>query len=177
MPAEERKYPLPSKTIYYKLHPQPATGDNICTHALASGKGLKIINTDHKRDKTTAIGELISIISLLTKIPDQATEWLKTIQAAKPRYVRDQLLLIRKTVESNQGELITKTILYCLANKIASAVDFDAIIQQHHRTTTNDDQKVIPLNPLSGNHLNHAILQPQKSSIADYQDIVSKSSK
>ena len=153
------------------------TGENICTHGLASGKGLKIINTDHKRDKTTGVGELISIISQLTKIPDLATEWLKTIHAAKPRYVRDQLLLIRKTVESNESELITKTIQYCLVNKIASAVDFDAIIQQHHRTTTNNDQKVIPLNPLSGNHLNNAILQPHKSSIADYEDIVSKSSK
>lgn len=159
------------------LHVTSITGEFICAHKLASGRGLKIINTDHKRDKTAAIGELIKAISLLTKIPYQASEWLKTIHIAKPRYVRDQLLLIRKSIESNEHELIAQTIQYCLANKIASAVDFDAIIQQHHRTTTNSDQKVLPLNPLSGNHLNNAILQPQKSSIGDYQDIVSKSSK
>ena len=153
------------------------TGKAICTHKLSIGRGLKIVNTDHRRDKTTGIGDLIRIISLLTKIPDHTSEWLQTIHAAKPRYVRDQLLLIRKTIESNDCDLVTRTIQYCLTNKIASAVDFDAIIQQHHRTATNNDQKVIPLNPLSGNHLANAILQPEKSSIGDYQDIVNESSK
>lgn len=153
------------------------TGVDLCTHKLGLGRGLKIVNNDHKRDKTAVIGELITVISLLTEIPQQTCEWLATIRSAKPRYVRDQLLLIRKTIESNESSLITIAIQYCLSNRIASAVDFDAIVQQHHRTATNNDQKVIPLNPLSGNHLEIAILQPQKSSIADYQDIVSKSSK
>lgn len=153
------------------------SGVDICTHKLASGKGLKIVNTDHKRDKAAVIGDLINFISVLTEIPEQTREWLATIRSAKPRYVRDQLLLIRKTIESNERNLIARTIQYCLVNKIASAVDFEAIVQQYHRTATNNDQKVIPLNPLSGNHLSSAILQPQKSSISDYQDIVNKSSK
>lgn len=143
---------------------------------MASGRGLKIINTDHKRDKTSAIEELIENIAMLTLDPELAKEWLRTIYAAKPRYVRDQLLLIRKSIQGNDSDLISKTIQYCLTNKIASAVDFDAIIKQHHRTTTNNDQKVIPLNPLSGNHLHHAMTQPQKSSITDYQEIIKKTS-
>jgi transposase len=153
------------------------TGEAICSHRLALGKGLKIINTNHKRDKTTAIEELIERVAMLTQVPDQAREWLKTIYAAKPRYVRDQLLMIRKTIQTNNTNLITQTIQYCHTNKIASAVDFDAIIKQHHRTSTNNDQKVIPLNPLSGNHLRSAIIEPEKSSIDDYQNIVNKTSK
>jgi transposase len=153
------------------------SGEAICRHTLALGKGLKIINTDHKRDKTTAIEQLIEIVSMLTQVPDQAKEWLKMINAAKPRYIRDQLLMIRKIIEANAGDLITQTIQYCRRNKIASAVDFDAIIKQHHRTATNSDQKVIPLNPLSGNPLTSALIEPQKSSITDYQDIVKKTLK
>ncbi len=154
-----------------------SAGEAICSHRLALGKGLKIINTDHKRDKTTAIEEMIYSVSMLTQVPDQATEWLKTIYAAKPRYVRDQLLMIRKTIQTNDTNLITQTIQYCHLNKITSAVDFEAIIKQHHRTNTNNDQKVIPLNPLSGNHLRSAIIEPEKSSIEDYQNIVKKTSK
>lgn len=153
------------------------TGEAICTHRVALGKGLKVINTDHKRDKASAIEELIESVSMLTQVPDLAREWLKTIYTAKPRYVRDQLLMIRKTIESNDTNLITQTIEYCRVNKIASAVDFDAIIKQHHRTSTNIDQKVIPLNPLSGNHLRNAIIEPEKSSIDDYQNIIKKTSK
>jgi hypothetical protein len=36
---------------------------------------------------------------------------------------------------------------------------------------------VIPLNPLSGNHLTSAMMEPQKSSIADYQNIIKKTTK
>lgn len=150
------------------------TGAVICKHRLASGRGLKVFNTDHKRDKTTATEELIESVSILTQIPNDTREWLKTIFAAKPRYLRDQLLMIRKTIQANDANLITQTIQYCHINKIASAVDFDAIIKQHHRTSTNSDEKVIPLNPLSGQHLRSAILEPQKSSIEDYQNIIKK---
>src|SRR5437867_971375 len=31
----------------------------LCKHVIALGKGQKVINTDHKRDKSSAIGELI----------------------------------------------------------------------------------------------------------------------
>src|SRR5690606_35977611 len=67
-------------------------GEAICNHKIALSKGLKIINTDHKRDKTTAIEALTESVSILTQVPEQTREWLKTIYAAKPRYIRDQLL-------------------------------------------------------------------------------------
>lgn len=152
-------------------------GEAICNHKIALSKGLKIINTDHKRDKTTAIEALTESVSILTQVPEQTREWLKTIYAAKPRYIRDQLLMIRKIIQANDANLITETIQYCCINRIASAVDFGAIIKQHHRTSTNNDQKVIPLNPLSGNHLRSAIIEPEKSSIEDYQNIITKTSK
>lgn len=151
-------------------------GNELCQHQIPSGKGLKIINTDHKRDKTGAIEEMIDKISSLTPVPEQAKQWFRTIRAAKPRYVRDQLLIIREAIEKTDAELLTKTILYCLENNIASAVDFNAIVKQQQRSASTQE-KIIPLNPLSGTHLNKAIIQPQKSSIEDYQNIVKKSSK
>ncbi len=152
-------------------------GKKLCSHQIAQGKGLKILNTDHKRDKSSGIAELIHGIAKLTLATDQTEAWLKLIHAAKPRYVRDQLLMIRKSIENTDRDLITRTIAYCYENKIASASDFDAIIKQHQLTTESIDQKMRTLNPLSGTHLNNAVLEPQKSSIADYQDIIQKSSK
>jgi len=159
-----------------KLMISSVEGVELCQHQIASGKGLKIINTDHKRDKTGAIEEMIDKVASLTPVPQQAKEWLKTIHAAKPRYVRDQLLIIQSTLEKTHAELITKTILYCLENNIASAVDFRAILMQQQRSVSTRE-KVIPLNPLSGAHLANAMIQPEKSSIEDYQNIVKKSSK
>lgn len=150
-------------------------GNALCCHQVASGKGLKIINTDHKRDKSGAIAEMIAQVASLTQDPQQAIHWLTIIKAAKPRYVRDQLLLIRQTIEKTDPVIITKTIAYCLHNNIASAVDFNAIITQQQRSTTVVG-KVRPLNPLSGTHMQHAMIEPEKSAIEDYQAIIKKSS-
>lgn len=150
-------------------------GSELCRHQMASGKGVKIINTDHKRDKSAAIAEMIAQVSSLTQEPQEAMLWFTIIKAAKPRYVRDQLLLIRQTIEKTDPVVITKTIAYCLLNNIASAVDFNAIITQQQRSSTVMD-KVRPLNPLSGTHLQHATMEPEKSAIEDYQAIIEKSS-
>ena len=152
-------------------------GIRLCSHQIAQGKGLKIFNTDHKRDKSSGIDELIQHIAQLTLIADQTKAWLKLIHTAKPRYVRDQLLMIRKAIENTDRDLVTRTIQYCFENNITSASDFNAIIKQHQLTTENNDQKMRALNPLSGTHLNNAVLEPRKSSIADYQEIIQKSSK
>lgn len=147
-------------------------GNELCRHMIALGKGLKIINTDHKRDKSTAIDEMINQFCALLENPESGKAWLSAIRMTKPRYVRDQLLIIREVVEKSPAALITKTIRYCLENNINSATDFKAIIAQQQPRPV-EQQKIIPLNPLSGTR--PEIKEPAKSSIQDYQDLVKKS--
>jgi hypothetical protein len=59
---------------------------------------------------------------------------------------------------------------FCHQNKIHSAVDFKAIIEQHLKDSKPKDEKGVQiLNPLSGSKLDKNI-QPQKSSIQDLSD-------
>jgi hypothetical protein len=147
-------------------------GNELCRHTIALGKGLKIINTDHKRDKSTAIEEMINQLCAMLESPKSGKAWLSAIRTAKPRYVRDQLLIIREAIEKSPAVLITKTIKYCLENNINSAADFKAIIVQQQPRPV-EQQKIIPLNPLSGTR--PEIKEPAKSSIQDYQDLINKS--
>lgn len=78
-------------------------------------------------------------------------------------------------IEKADPDLIAKTILYCLKNNIASAMDFNAIVRQQQRCTAPTEHKVISLNPLTGTHLEKATMEPQKSAIEDYQSIITKS--
>jgi len=149
-----------------------AEGHELCRHKIAVGKGLKIINTDHKRDKSTGIDEMIHQLCALLEDPGSGRAWLSALRNAKPRYVRDQLSAIRTVIEKSPAPLIEKTIKYCLDNNITSAMDFKAIIvQQQQRSVVQE--KIIPLNPLSGTR--PQINEPQKSSIQDYQDLIKKS--
>lgn len=145
----------------------------ICRHKIASGKGLKIINTDHKRDKSAVINEMIEELCLLLEKPEKVRQWLSSIRIAKPRYIRDQLLIIKQTIQQEpDSSLINQALEYCFDNKITSAMDFKAIVIQykHHQDDQGSQAKIIQLNPLKGSIPDGALVQPDKSQIEDYQN-------
>lgn len=153
-------------------------GDELCRHNVASGKGLKIINTDHKRDKTGVIKEMIVQVSGMTQQPQQAKDWLTTIRAAK-------LSLGMSVINCYwSGKLLRKQNRFLSLRRLLTAYRIilpvleilTLIIKQHQRSVSTGEHKVIPLNPLSGSHLQNAIIEPQRSAIEDYQSIIKKSS-
>lgn len=149
----------------------------LCKHKIAIGKGHKVLNTDHKRDKTAAIDEMMDQLCSLLQQPKQAKQWLSSIKTAKPRYIRDQLLILRETIESADPVLVEKALQYCMTNNITSAADFKSIIthyQQEEQPSEGSGGKVVLLNPLKGTPSAEANIQPDKSSIEDYQSLLKK---
>jgi hypothetical protein len=63
---------------------------------------------------------------------------------------------------------------YCFSNRISSASDFRSILSAQQPTQENET-KIVQLNPLSGQVSDSANVQPNKSSIEDYQTILKKS--
>jgi hypothetical protein len=149
-----------------------AEGKELCRHTIATGKGIKIINPDHKRDKTSVIEEMIDYLCALLQDPAAGKDWLATLCTARPRYARDQLLVVRQAIETTDPELVEKTLRYCLDNHITRAEDFKAILLQQ-QSHADKEKKIIPLNPLSAIP-REPILEPERSSIQDYEDIIKK---
>lgn len=148
----------------------------ICRHKIASGRGIKILNTDHKRDKSAVINEMIDQICSLFQDHEKARQWVTTIRNDKPRYIRDQILTIKHILQTTKPELVNTALDYCVSNKITSATDFKAIVAKHSQENAKepDQAKIIPLNPLKGSINRNQIAQPDKSKIEDYQIIFKK---
>jgi transposase len=149
--------------------------EEICTHSIAQGKGQKILNNDHKRDKSAAINELIEEVAGKMPDPQMAQEWLNMIRKDKPRYIRDQLLMIRDAQQGLNPELVSKVLQYCITNRILNATDFKAIVGhylQESEPVKTSETKIIPLNPLGGKIPDEAYRKPETSSLNDYQDII-----
>ena len=144
----------------------------LCRHKIAIGRGIKVINTDHKRDKSIAIDELMLALCNRFENITAAKDWLCAIHTDKPRYVRDQLLIIRQVVETTDAIAVNKAMIFCHQNNILSAVDFKAIVDQQLKPSQEIDQeKIVRLNPLSGVKSKH-LTEPEKSSIQDYQQLL-----
>ena len=148
-----------------------ASAQEICRHTIPAGKGRKVINTDHKRDKSTTISEMLDEVARLFSDPQQAIPWLENIRTDKPRYIRDQLIIIRKAVAGHDPEMITRAVEYCTDHQIYSATDFKNILDLP-QDQSSDDMEVSKVNPLSGQTHDNAHIQPDKSDIDDYQSIL-----
>lgn len=146
----------------------------ICRHLVAAGKGLKIKNNDHARDKSTAINELIHELSLLLDNPLQVKVFLNDIRQAKPRYIRDQVLLFKQIIESAEKIIVQRALDYCCDNQVVSASDFKAVVEQFTKDALSFSRpcpKIVYINPL--NKLPAVALnEPATSSIEDYETIL-----
>jgi transposase len=148
------------------------TQQELCRHKIATGHGAKVINNDHKRDKSAAIKEMIDELCLLLGDAEKGRQWLNMIKTDKPRYIRDQILIIREVIAKTETAQVGKALDYCLANNIASAADFKAILGLEAKQKT--ETKLLYLNPLNGNPSQGTHMQPDKSKIEDYQAILEK---
>lgn len=97
-------------------------------HVVAEGVGLKIINNDHKRDKSAALAEMTVEVCRLIPDGENLRRFIGAIGADKPRYLRDQLILLREVIISTYHQLIEQTLLFCLQQGVNSANDFKALI-------------------------------------------------
>lgn len=150
-------------------------GKEICRHTIAVGKGQKVTNTDHSRNKAAAINELIELVCALLDDAPKGRLLLAAIRLHKPRYIRDHLTVVRQCIEKNDKQIINKALDYCCANNVTSAIDFKSVVEQYSRSTTTEPQPLQPittLNPLSGVMAVNRLSEPAKSAIADYDALL-----
>jgi hypothetical protein len=143
----------------------------ICRHLLCRLKGEKILSTDHGRDKQAAIAQMMDSFSDMMENKLQALNWLSQIKANKPRYIRDQIQLLKATVSGLDAHIASQALNYVCAHQIVSASDFKAVVEALKREQAQQclpELKVIQLNPLSGESSKNAAMVPHQSELATY---------
>jgi IS30 family transposase len=142
----------------------------LCRHALSPLKGQKILQTDHTRDKRLAIAAMMEEFSALMGDKPGALGWVSQIRDHKPRYIRDQIQLLKATVTGLDPGIASATLDYCITHQIISAVDFKAVAEKLKQQMPVAPQAiVVQLNPLSGDVHQKAGTTPQKSDLNDYE--------
>jgi hypothetical protein len=103
--------------------------------------------------------------------PEQAISYMESIRLEKPRYVRDQLILLKQTIENADTQTIDNTLQYCLQMKVYSANDFKSVAAGllQKRSWEKSTTLTSRINPLNGQSPSAAFCQPLQSAIADYE--------
>jgi len=148
--------------------------NHLCTQIISTGKGNLVRNTDHKREKSAGITQMITDISCMFTNPELAVSYMESIHAEKPRYVRDQLILIKQTIEITDKHIIDLALQYCLQMKVFSANDFKSVAAGLSQKKSWEKSTIInvEINPLNGQSTGVANCQPMQSSIVDYEKLM-----
>jgi transposase len=154
-----------------ELHIHDDQKNFLCKHPLAQSKGGKIINTDHKRDKSKKLKVLVAEIAALFSNPQLAAQYFELIRQVKGRYLRDQVQSIREAIKGRNEELVNKVLEKCVAERYLSATTFSELITQHQQqdqTSTAPTGKIILLDP---HNSRKAETKPDKSNLGDYEEL------
>ena len=136
------------------------------------GSGMKIINTDHKRDKSEALEDLIESVCELTADPSSMRQFISGIRTDKPRYLRDQLLIIREALSDSDQQAVDQAVGFCLEQGINGAMDFKTLLKKFVKKPETQAATASTLNPLNGSYPAQALVQPSTSRIEDYQRLL-----
>ncbi|MBN2349312.1 MAG: IS21 family transposase [Bacteroidales bacterium] len=154
---------------------QNLSGKELCRHKLCTGKGETIKNNDHKRDKSQKINQMIIDIAKKFDSPSKATRYFELLRAAKPRYIRDQLLLVKKCFEDYSAEAVNTALEFCQEKQVYSASDFKSVTKKIQQDLKQKSKPNITheIKTLPEGMVNIDKLKPNTSQIIDYESLMS----
>ena len=148
------------------------TDNEIVSYKPHYGKGKLVGKSNFKRDYSSKINELIRAVASLFTNQQQAIDYLEMMRKDNPRYIRDQLLMIRKMIEEMGIEIMDEAINFCMQNQVLKATDMQHIAKKlEAENSTRGDN---PAEPIVINTLNKSafMIIPEKSNISDYKNLM-----
>ena len=132
-------------------------------------KGNLVKNNDHRRDKSGKISALIDELADRFTDPDKAKNFIEAIHTEKPRYIRDQILLIQKSVKGTSLEVVDKALEFCVKNGLYRATDFqDAVNHYQKDKQVSTDTFTVKVSSMSAESLEKIRVTPKIRDMSEY---------
>lgn len=143
----------------------------IATHKLCLLQGELISNTNHKRDTSLKLEELLKQAASNFTDPELAMGYFLQIKKQYPRYIRDHIQAIRKSLSGTGTAIADKTLAFCLGNNIVNGNEWTRaanIFASEH----GQQPEVPEISLLDVNNMEKATQAPKTSDIEDYEKLI-----
>ena len=143
----------------------------IGTHVLSSLTGQTIINTNHRRDTSRSIEQMM--LHTISCFTDEAlaTNYLQKIKELHPRYTRDHLQVILKALGHFEKKAADKALEFCLLNDLLNGHEFEQVLFVLDETVPIKTNAIKLMNQ---SNLEKANQTPDISNIDDYENIMNQ---
>ena len=155
-----------------KLIITDAFGDYvIAEYQISPLKGQLIKNTNHKRTDTDS--SIRNLFDEIDKALDHAyTDFLDRIKEEKPRYIRDQLLLIKEVLDTYDNAIVINGFEYCKNNRLFSATD----IKNASQFFQTKNEPVVKAALFFKSKANIPSIKAQKRDVSEYTAVIEQDS-
>ncbi|PKL15544.1 MAG: IS21 family transposase [Spirochaetae bacterium HGW-Spirochaetae-5] len=145
----------------------------LTTHKLCLGRGVTIRNTDHTRDKSQSIAVLKIEVAAVMQNTTKATLFMELIEKDKSRYLRDNLLVLKKGLADLEPEFIAKAIDFCLEHSIYNAKYLTEAGIHYQKQQMQDKKVVLPWMDTNSTKLDTiSLYDPKVSKISTYEKVM-----
>jgi len=154
-------------------------GPTIAEHKISHQKGKLIQDTQHTRDRTKGIPAYITSLAEKFRNQELAHTYLEEIHRRYPRYIRDQLQLIGKAINSDP-DFSNEALEMCINKGIYSATEFSDIVQYVKRQRQMDKHPPIvesDIERLSDTSKAAVYTKPHTRNMDSYLDVLEGVSK
>ena len=143
----------------------------IASHKLCPLQGELISNTNHKRDTSLKLDEFLKQASEKFTNQQLAMAYFLRIKKRFPRYTRDHIQAITKSLTEASISIADKTLAFCQANNILNGNEWTQVL--HVFASENTLQPGLKeVNLLDKNNMKKASQIPQTSNIDDYEKLI-----
>lgn len=148
----------------------------IAEHLISQDKGKIIGGTSYRRDRSLELGVLKQNTLLLRPNCNVFTTYIEEIHKDKPRYLRDNLKVIREVIGEYSEDLVYKALNYCLEHNLYNAFNLKEATEYYRKLTSVQKEPQVAVNPLQGDvqmsQFNTSAYIPKRSSINQYDKIL-----
>jgi hypothetical protein len=144
----------------------------IASHRLARGKGKVVGNNNYNRDYKLKIDALMDQLQEEFSEVKTAREYFEKIRKDNPRYIRDQLMIIKRLLKNYDRTVMDQALNFCIENKIFKATDMESVakkIQDEFNKPLKENPVPIKIKSLNKNTFK---IMPEKSNISDYKNLM-----
>lgn len=145
----------------------------ICTHPLSTQKGKTISNTNHRRDTSISLKNMMGQTANSFTDHPLAESYLQKIKVLYPRYIRDHLQVILKALKDVDTLVADKVLVFCVENGLLHGNEFEQVVYvlSDQINTKKQEHKIKPMGKISAEKANQS---PEKSKLEDYESIMNQ---
>lgn len=151
-------------------------GNLLAEHPISLEKGKVIGSTTYRRDRNSRLEVFKQEVLSLWKGSSALDSFIDEIHKDKPRYLRDNLKVIREVIGDYGEEVVDRALDYCLGNRLFNAFYLKEAAA-HYRELKRQEKKPLPVidvlrNGVQMSQYDTDAYIPERSEIKRYDQIM-----